>query len=213
MSDAPAPRAVLPRLHAVTDERVARRGDLADRAGALAAAGPVALHARGHSLTGREHLELARRLGAAAPAGRLFVNDRLDVALAVRAAGVQLSPTGLLPRDARRLCGSWWIGASVHTPAEGAAAREGGADYLLVGPVFATPTHPEAPPLGAAGLAPFVALGLPVLAIGGVTRHNVREVVAQGAYGVAVIRALWDAPDPGPAVREIMKEMERSDGR
>ena len=199
--------AELPRLHAVTDERIARLSDLPRRAVALASAGPIALHARGHPLTGREHLDLARLLAHASPT-HLFVNDRLDVALAAGAAGVQLSTGGLTPRDARRLSADWWIGASVHTLEEAAAAREGGADYLLAGPVFATPTHPEAPPLGVKGLVRFVALGLPVVAIGGVTRSNTRDVMATGAHGVAVIRALWDAPDPGTAAREMMREME-----
>jgi len=198
--------APLPRLHAVTDERIARLPDLADRARALGSAGSVALHARGHALSGREHLDLARLLAKAAPE-RLFVNDRLDVALAAGAAGVQLSPGGLTPRDARRLSVQWWIGASVHTLDEAAAARDGGADYLLVGPVFATPTHPQAPPLGVGRLARFVALGLPVIGIGGVTGANMRDLIAAGAHGVAAIRALWDAPDPGRAAREMMKEI------
>lgn len=197
-------RSPLPRLHAVTDERIARWSDLDTRARAIGAAGPVALHARGHSLSGRDHLQLALRLRTATE--RLFVNDRLDVALAAGAAGVQLSSTGLTPAEARPWSSTWWIGVSVHTPEEAAAAR--GADYLLVGPVFATPTHPEAEPLGVRGLASFVRLGIPVVAIGGITPANARDVVAGGAYGVAVIRALWDAPDPARAAQEIMKEIE-----
>lgn len=196
----------LPRLHAVTDERIASLPDLADRSRRLAAAAPVAAHARGHALTGREHLALARTLGSSF-IDRLFVNDRLDVALAVDAVGVQLSATGLSPEEARRLRPAWWIGVSVHTPEEAMAAQAGGADYLLVGPVFATPTHPEASPLGVEGLARFTRFGLPVVAIGGVSRANAREVVSAGAHGVAMIRALWDAPDPARAAQEIMKEM------
>ncbi|HYK11766.1 MAG TPA: thiamine phosphate synthase [Gemmatimonadales bacterium] len=196
----------LPRLHAITDERIARLPDLEDRSRALGATGSLALHARGHSLTGRDHLALARVLSSAA-AGRVFINDRLDVALAVEAAGVQLSGLGLSPKEARRLRHDWWIGVSVHTPEEAAAARDLGADYLLVGPVFATPTHPEARPLGVEGLARFTPLGVPVVAIGGISRTNAREVVAGGAHGLAVIRALWDAPDPGRAAQEIMKEI------
>lgn len=198
--------AELPRLHAVTDERIARLPDLSDRARALGSAAPLALHARGHSLSGRDHLALARSLGSAAP-GRLFVNDRLDVALAADARGIQLSANGLTPREARRLRQTWWIGVSVHTPDEAAAAQGEGADYLFVGPVFATPTHPEVRPLGVEGLARFTRLGVPVVAIGGISRANARDVMASGAYGVAVIRALWDAPDPVRAAQEIMKEI------
>lgn len=199
-------KAALPRLHAITDERIARQPDLAHRARALSSAGALALHARGHSLTGRDHLALAQTLRAAAP-DHLFVNDRLDIALAVQARGVQLSHNGLSPGDARRVHGGWWIGVSVHTPEEARAAQALGADYLLVGPVFATPTHPEGRPLGVQGLTGFTALGLPVVAIGGISRANARDVVDAGAHGVAVIRALWDAPDPARAAQEIMKEI------
>jgi len=200
-------RIPLPRLHAITDERVARLPSLDATARALAAAGPVALHARGHSLSGREHYELARRLAAASP-HHLFVNDRGDVALAAGAAGVQLSADGLAPGEARRLNAGWWIGASVHDLDAARSARDGGADYLLIGPVFATPTHPEAPPLGVAGLAPYLALGIPVVAIGGIDASNAGALRKAGVWGVAAIRALWDAPDPALAARTLMKEME-----
>ena len=199
-------RAALPRLHAVTDERIARLPDLAERSRALGGAGAVAQHARGHSLSGLEHFELARLLSRST--AHLFVNDRLDVALATGAAGVQLSTAGLTPKDARRFSQDWWIGVSVHTPEEASAARDGGADYLLVGPVFNTPSHPDAPPLGVSGLVPFAGLGVPVVAIGGIDGSNARDVKAAGVYGVAMIRALWDAPDPARAAGEIMKEME-----
>lgn len=205
MSSSPR-RALLPRLHAVTDERIARLPDLAGRSRALGAAGAVAQHARGHSLSGLEHFALARLLSQST--SHLFVNDRLDVALATGASGVQLSAAGLSPQEARRLSRDWWIGVSVHTPQEASAARDGGADYLLVGPVFDTPTHPGVPSLGLSGLARFTGLGLPVVAIGGIDGSNARAAKAAGVYGVAMIRALWDAPDPARAAGEIMKEME-----
>jgi thiamine-phosphate pyrophosphorylase len=202
-----AGRAALPRLHAITDERIARRADLDEVARALAAGGGerLALHARGRSLSGLEHHDLAVRLSACPPA-RLFVNDRLDVALAVGAAGVQLGAASLDPQDARRLELRWWIGKSVHDLDEAAAARAGGADYLLVGPLYATATHPDREPLGLARLGPIVSLGLPVIAIGGVTPPRVGEVRRAGAYGVAAIRALWDAPDPAAAARQMLEE-------
>ncbi len=201
----------LPRLHAITDERIARRADLADVASALATAagGDVALHARGRALTGLAHYELAIRL-TAYPPSRLFVNDRLDVALATGAAGVQLGWGSLLPEDARRLDPEWWIGKSVHDLAEAEAARTQGADYLLVGPVFATPatpTHPERPPLGPAALGAIARLGVPVVAIGGITPPRVGEVKAAGAYGVAAISALWDAVEPAAAARQMIEEL------
>lgn len=195
-------KAPLPRVHAVTDDAVARRPDLDAVARALVAAGgdAVALHARGHGLSGREHYDLAQRLP-----GRRFVNDRLDVALAVGVAGVHLGRGSLGVPVARRLGPEWWIGRSVHDLAEAEAALAEGADYLVVGPVFATPSHPEGAPLGVVTFSRIARLGPPAVAIGGVTPDRAAELRAAGAYGVAAIRALWDAGDPRRAVRELLE--------
>lgn len=197
----------LPRVHAVTDERIARRGDVDDVARELAAAGraDLALHARGRGLTGRAHYALAARL-AALPA-LLFVNDRLDVALAAQAAGVQLGAGSLPVGSARALDTRWWVGKSVHDAAEAEAAQAEGADYLVVGPVYATATHPGRPPVGLEFLRRLAGLGLPLIAIGGLTPARAREVHAAGAYGVAAIGGLWEAPQPAAAVREMLEAL------
>ena len=202
-------RPPLPRLHAVTDERVARRPDLTALAEALAteAGSDLAFHARGHALSGLEHFDLATRLSAFPPS-RLFVNDRLDVALACGASGVQLGAASLDPTDARRLDAGWWIGRSVHTFAEAAAAQAAGADYLLVGPVFPTATHPGHDPLEPAALSAIVALGLPVIAIGGVTPGRTASLKAAGVHGVAAIRAFWDTVDGPDAARRLRQELD-----
>lgn len=203
-------RPELPRLHAITDERIARRPDLERVATALAAGAPgLALHARGHTLTGLEHHRLAVRLRQPSSNARLFVNDRLDVALATGADGVQLRTGSLDVADARALGPEWLIGRSIHTPAEAAAARAAGADYLLAGPVFATATHPGAAPLGLEGVRALAAVGLPVIAIGGVTAERIADLRAAGAWGVAAIRALWDADDPAGAARAMEEALER----
>ncbi len=175
---------------------------------ALARAGgdAVALHARGARLTGREHFTLASQFdNLASP---LFVNDRLDVALAVHAGGVQLGRGSLPPSDARRLDPGWWIGRSVHSVEEARSALAEGADYLLAGPVYATATHPEAAPLGVERLRAITAVGLPVVAIGGVTPARVRELCVAGAHGVAAIRALWDVTEPARAAQEMLTAMD-----
>ena len=196
-------RAPLPRLHAITDERVARRPDVDAVARALADGGgaDLALHARGHTLTGKEHYELAVRLSVLP--SPLFVNDRLDVALAVPAAGVQLGSTSLPVSTARALAPRWWIGRSVHDIGAAQDAQAAGADYLVVGPVYQSATHPDREPLGLPALTRIAALGLPVIAIGGITVDRVRDVRRAGAYGIAAIRAFWDDSDPAGVARQM----------
>ncbi|MEX2155435.1 MAG: thiamine phosphate synthase [Gemmatimonadales bacterium] len=201
-------RAPLPWLHAITDERIARRADLDAVARGLAEGGgsDLAMHARGRALTGLEHYDLSFRLSAFP--SFLFVNDRLDIALAVPAAGVQLGHGSLPVSAARALNPRWWIGKSVHDLPEAEAARADGADYLVVGPVYASATHPDRPPLGLERLSEIAAVGLPVIAIGGITPGRAREVKRAGAYGAAAIRALWDAADPVEAAREMLEELQ-----
>ena len=198
-------RPPLPRLHAITDDRIARRHDVTQLARTVAAAGGprVALHARAPGATALALYDLASAFARHTPA-LLFVNDRLDIALACRAAGVQLTANSLPPGDARVLCASWWIGRSVHSYEEADAARNAGADYLVAGPAYPTPTHPDRAPLASRTLDEIVRLGLPVVAIGGVTPERARDLRRAGVYGVAAIRGIWDAPDPARAVREFL---------
>ena len=204
-------RPPLDRLHAITDELVAGRADLEARASALAAGAGnrLALHARGPALTGREVYTLAARLAGACPRARVFVNDRVDVALAIGAHGVQLRRSSLSPAEARSLGPDWWIGRSVHQAEEARAAQAAGADYLVVGPVFSTATHPDQSPLDSRTLEQITGLGLPVIAIGGITVERIAALRAVGVYGVAAIRALWDAPDSAQAARDMLRELER----
>jgi thiamine-phosphate diphosphorylase len=167
----------------------------------------LAFHARGRELTGLELYSLAVQLSNLP--SFLFINDRLDVALAVPTAGVQLGHGSLPVASARALNPLWWIGKSVHDLAEAEAARTEGADYLVVGPVFDTASHPGRTPLGLKRLKAIVsaAEGLPVIAIGGITAARVREVRGSGAYGVAAIRALWEAAEPAAAARRMREWM------
>jgi thiamine-phosphate pyrophosphorylase len=202
-------RPPLPRLHAITDERIARWPDLGTVARSLADGGgsDLAIHARGHVLTGLEHYEMALRLSKLPV--QLIVNGRLDVALAVPSAGVQLGHGSLPVRAARGLNPLWWIGKSVHNLVETEAASAEGADYLVVGPVFATASHPGRAPMGLDGLQQIVAAAgeLPVIAIGGITVDRVRDVRASGAYGIAAIRALWEDAEPADAARRMREWM------
>ena len=209
---ASASRAELAPLHVVTDDATAARPDFLRAAAEVAAAGGplIALHLRAPSANGVAVYRWAEELRALThEAGALLlVNDRVDVALAVDADGVQLGRRGLHAADARRLAGAErLVGASVHTSAEMEGAREGGADFVLVGNVYATGSHPGRAGMGGHALAAFA--GLPRIAIGGVTPERVGELREAGVQGVAAIRGVWDAPSPARAVRSYLEEWRR----
>lgn len=197
----------LPRLHAVTDSRVLALPDLGIRAAAIAAAGPaVALHARDRTAGGAVLARAALRLQALArpPEAALIVSARPDLAAAIGAQGVQLGAGDLAPREARRLLPHGWIGRSVHDPAEAAAAVDEGADFLVVGPVYPTASHPGRPGVGLALVQAAAALGRPVIAIGGIDPARAALVRDAGGYGVAAIGALWDSADPAGAALALL---------
>ena len=137
----------------------------------------------------------------------LIINDRLDIAMAVGAAGVHLGQDDLPCAAARKLLGEdYIIGVSAHNPAEAAEALQSGADYLGCGAVFGTATKADVKKLGTEGLAAICkAKGLPVVGIGGVTADNYREVRAAGADGAAIVSGILAQPDISATVRAIAK--------
>lgn len=140
----------------------------------------------------------------------LIINDRLDIAMAVGAAGVHLGQDDLPCAAARKLLGEdYIIGVSAHNPAEARAALLCGADYLGCGAVFGTATKADVQKLGTEGLAAICkAKGLPVVGIGGVTADNYREVRAAGADGAAIVSGILAQPDIRTTVRAIAKVSE-----
>jgi thiamine-phosphate pyrophosphorylase len=206
---------VIPPLHVVTDDAVVARADFLDRADAVLAAGgaEVALHLRAPRASGRLLHVLAERSRSIATLHRaaLIVNDRADVARAVDADGVQVGARGLEPMDARRVIGDGrLLGVSVHAVDEARAALAGGPDWLLAGTIWETPSHPGRRGAGSGLLREIAALGLPVIAIGGVTPARAAEARDEGAAGVAVVRGVWDARDPAAAVREYLEHWKGS---
>ena len=198
----------LPRLHAVTDAAVRALPDLGVRAAAIAAAGSaVALHARDRAATAAELAALADRfVTLTLPAeSATIVSGRPDIARAVGAQGVQLAASDLSPPDVRAAFGELWIGRSVHSVAEAEAAVAEGAGYLLIGSVFDTPSHPGRLPVGLEVVRAVSALGVPVIAIGGITPERAREVREAGAYCIAAVRALWQADDPARAALAFLE--------
>ena len=212
---------VVPVLHAVTSHEIVAAKGFADRARAVMAAGRgrVAVHLRTSDLPTRSLFILAELLAEAQrPTGAwVIVNDRLDVALASAVRGVQLPARALEVRDARRLGGDRVrIGASVHDASGAAAAAAQGADWLVAGHVYDTPTHAAQPGHGEAFIGDIVravgAHGPPVVAIGGVTPARVAPLRRAGAGGVAAIRGIWAAEDPSAAVGEYLSAYDGTDG-
>jgi thiamine-phosphate pyrophosphorylase len=200
------------KLTLVTDRAAVRGRELADVVAECLAAGLPAVQLREKDLTTAELAALARRLRAltSAHAARLIVNDRIDVALAVGADGVQRTATSLAVDELvaiadKRLA----VGASVHSRAEAEAAERAGAAWVVFGPVFDTPSkRAYGPPQGLGRLEEVArAVAVPVIAIGGITPARVEDVLAAGAHGVAVISAILSARDPAAATRALLDRL------
>ncbi|HEY5939397.1 MAG TPA: thiamine phosphate synthase [Gemmatimonadales bacterium] len=197
----------LPRVHAFTDPAIMSAPDFGIRAAAIAAAGvAVALHARDRDGPGARLAVCTLRMLALArpPEAAVFVSGRPDIAAATGAHGVQLGADDLSPADARRVLPNGWIGRSVHSLDEARTAVREGADFLVLGSIYQTPTHPGRTPIGTRVLAEVATLGRPVIGIGGITPERVPELRAAGAYGVAAIQALWQADDPAAATLSML---------
>jgi thiamine-phosphate diphosphorylase len=197
----------LPRLHAITNQAALSDQHFRVRLAAIAALGPaVALHARSRAISDRGLVDTARRMQAhaAAPGATTFVNGRPDIAHGLGLNGVQLKTGDLSPRDARTIFPHGWLGVSIHTREEALQAVDEGADFLLAGTIFPSETHPGVPAAGLSLLDDIVPLGIPVVAIGGITPDRTFAVSETGAYGVAAISALWGARDAAAAATELL---------
>jgi thiamine-phosphate pyrophosphorylase len=165
-----------------------------------ATAGVDIIQVRESTLDDRNLARLVRAVVEAVRStpARVVVNDRTDVALAAGAHGVHLRAESISAARVRELApADFLIGRSVHTRSEAVAAAESGVDYLVAGTVYPTASKPEGGPLlGVDGLRDLVrAVDVPVLAIGGVTADNVKDIAASGAAGVAAIGLFADVPN------------------
>jgi thiamine-phosphate pyrophosphorylase len=174
----------------------------------LTAAAPV-IQLRERDLSARELLTLTREVQAVTASRRsqLLINDRIDVALALEGVGVHLRSDSLPVSIARQLLGSRrLLGISVHAVEEAVQAESQGADYIVLGPIYETPSKQMfGPPLGIHILEEACRLvRIPLIGIGGVTAPRAREMRCAGAFGVAVITAILGAADIESATRELL---------
>ena len=198
----------LPRLYPILDSALfPDAGTMFTAANELAAAGCALLQYRNKSGNARRMLEEARELRARLGASiKLIMNDRADLCLAAGFDGLHVGRDDLLPESARRIIGpALCLGVSTHNPEQLAEADKTSADYLAIGPVFATTSKANPDPLvGLEGVRRARELTpKPLVAIGGITRANACSVIEAGADAVAVISDLL--PDPRKSAEEFLK--------
>ena len=209
-NSAPLPNySVVPLVHAVTTDEIVARADFVDVACAvMGVLGPRgALHLRAPHATGATLQWLGEKLAVAqlVTGAWLVVNDRVDVALAVRARGAQLTSRSLTMADARRAAAALVIGASVHRVSEGIAAAAEGADWLVAGRIIGNGPFSGDDEHGFPFVQSLIAsTAVPVIAIGGVRPAHCRALRLAGVHGIAAIRGIWDAPNAERAASDYL---------
>ena len=196
-------------LYLVTDRGLARGRSILDIVRAAVKGGVTCVQLREKECSTREFIDQALTIKNCLKTHSipLIINDRLDVAQAVEADGVHLGQTDMPLATAKNILGdSMIIGISAESLEDAVEAEKGGADYLGVSPIYATPTKTDtAPPLGLEGLLQIRhAVKIPLVGIGGLNKENSVDVIRNGADGVAVVSAIVAADDPELASRELI---------
>jgi thiamine-phosphate pyrophosphorylase len=202
-------------LYLVTDRGLAMGRSTLDIVRAAVSGGVTCVQLREKECSAREFIEeaLAVRDFLKERGVPLIINDRVDVALAVGADGVHLGQTDMPLKTAQKILGdSMIIGISAESLEDAVEAEKGGADYLGVSPIHATPTKTDtAPPLGLEGLRAIRrAVNLPLVGIGGLNLDNAADVIRSGGDGVAVVSAIVSAGDPAGAARNLRRVIDEA---
>jgi thiamine-phosphate pyrophosphorylase len=197
------------RLFLVTDRHQTNGRPLVPLLERVLAGAAPAIQLRERDLSARDLVRLAREVQAvmASRRSQLLINDRIDVALALEEVGVHLRSNSLPVSIARQLLGARrLLGISVHAVEEAVQAESQGADYIVLGPIYETPSKQMfGPPLGIRTLEKACrAVRIPIYGIGGVTASRAPEMRRAGAFGVAVVTAILGAADVESATRELL---------
>lgn len=198
-------------LMLVTDRKQCGSRSLAEVVDRAIEGGVTLVQLREKDLTGGDLLVLARQLrGVCGQRALLMINDRPDVALLCGADGVHLGERGLPAAAVRQLLpATMLVGQSVHSVSSARQADLDGVDYISVGTIFPSPSHPEIEPAGLGLLSNIASrLPIPVLAIGGITPVNAASCRQAGAAGVAVISTIIRAEDPALAAAALLEPTE-----
>jgi thiamine-phosphate pyrophosphorylase len=197
-------------LYLVTDRGLACGRPTLEIVQAAVHGGVTCVQLREKECSTREFIEQALAIKAFLKARGvpLIINDRVDVAMAVAADGVHLGQSDMPLTAAREILkGAMIIGVSAESIQDAIDAERGGADYLGVSPIYATPTKTDTgPPIGLSGLRAIrEAVKIPLVGIGGLNRGNSNDVIRNGGDGVAVVSAIVGAADPGQAARDLKR--------
>lgn len=203
-------------LYLITSQELSRGRTTLEVVQEAVVAGVQVVQLREKTFSSRELVEigLAIRKITRQHGVRFIVNDRVDVALAVKADGVHLGQQDMPVKYARQIMGSHKIiGISATTLAEALEAQKAGADYLGVGPIFATQSKPDAAALGLEGLKQIrEAVNLPLVAVGGINRANADTILEHGADCISVISAITAADNVYQATRELLNIISQAKG-
>jgi thiamine-phosphate pyrophosphorylase len=200
----------LPVLSLVVGAQDAKNGDLESLVASAVAGGVTMVQLRDRAMPASQLLDTARRLKTITRGkALLIVNDRVDVAIAAEVDGAQLPEDGIPTLVARGLVGKYAVlGRSVHSTDAAIQAGREGAEYVVAGTIYKSPSKPDAKPAGPSLISDISkAVELPILAIGGITADKVEDVVKAGAAGVAVVSAITKAQDPKAAAEDLSKAL------
>ena len=203
---------VLPRLYLLTDRQQTLHRPLPSVITEAVDAGVRMVQVREKDLRTRELTSLCQQLCPLIKhhQGTILLNDRIDLVIALGADGVHLRTDSLPVSVARRLLGTrYLIGVSTHSVEEARVAEAEGADFIVLGPIFDTPSkRAYGPPLGIQVLQEAGRfLHLPIYAIGGITPIRIPDVLSAGAYGVAVISSILQSPSIPGTTRELLARL------
>ncbi|HXN23523.1 MAG TPA: thiamine phosphate synthase [Candidatus Dormibacteraeota bacterium] len=204
---------VFAKLYAIMDATLLKTSELAC-AEMLAQAGLELIQYRNKTATSRQYLETSRSLSALFHSHRIrfIVNDRADISVLAGADGVHVGQEDLGADCARAICGPQsWVGVSTHNLDQVRRAAASSADYIAIGPIFATNTKANPDPVVGTKLirAARAMTAKPIVAIGGITLERTEEVLASGADSFAVAGDILCAPDPGQRAREYLQRIQQ----
>jgi thiazole tautomerase (transcriptional regulator TenI) len=173
----------------------------------------TSIHLREKQKTARELFQAVELLSTDIPLSKIIINDRVDVALITRVSGVQLAYHSLDPVFIKNTFPKLKVGSSIHSYHDGEKALQDGADYVLFGHVYPSHSKPGKTPKGIEELSKVSRLNIPVIAIGGITPENTKQVIQAGAKGIAVMSGVLDSSDPLAAVRAYVHALKDGDGK